>query len=222
MSGIDDKVQIGSSSDFLEGVSVDTTAGNGLFREGVVVSDPESAEARQRVTNTTPAANDFGAVVRIAGVDVLPISQDLTATDIGIVTHSVIQGLSTVGSGEYHDVKVTPSGALTVEVNNANGPLNVADDYQTGEILPDQTGIGGVLTFTFSTPVQNMWVYAVRPIDLAADGEVRADPFGGAPSATFGIPISLGAITPIPAVATSIKIFAAAGVRVTVYGNRRG
>lgn len=132
MSGIDDKVQIGSSSDFLEGVSVDTTAGMGLFREGVVVSDPESAEARQRVTNTTPAANDFGAVVRIAGVDVLPIGQDISTTDIGLVTHSIIQGFSTGGGGEYHDVKVTPSGALTVEAEVV-GTVSITGEVQIAE-----------------------------------------------------------------------------------------
>lgn len=97
----------------------------------------------------------------------------------------------------------------------------VADDYNTGEILPDQTGAGGVLTFTFTSPVQNIWIYAVNPLALDDLGEVRVDPFGGNPTSTFGIPVSFGGITPIPVVATTIKVFAQVGVRVTVYGNRR-
>jgi hypothetical protein len=92
----DAKVQIGLSSDFLEGVGVTTPAGANLFREGVVISDPELPGAR--------------AEVRTLGAE-------LTTNDYGLITHSVIQGFSTGGGGGYHDVKVTPSGALTVEAN---------------------------------------------------------------------------------------------------------
>lgn len=92
----DAKVQIGLSSDFLEGTSVTTPAGANLFREGVVISDPELPGAR--------------AEVRTLGAE-------LTTNDYGLITHSVIQGFSTGGGGGYHDVKVTPSGALTVEAN---------------------------------------------------------------------------------------------------------
>lgn len=67
MAGIDARVRIGESDDYLEGVSVTTPAGADLFREGVVVSDPELAHARQRVTDEQPAPDDFGAVVRVAG-----------------------------------------------------------------------------------------------------------------------------------------------------------
>jgi hypothetical protein len=62
-----DKVQIGSSNDYLDGVAVDTAAGTGLFRETVVNADPENGEALARVRNITPAADDYGLVVRIAG-----------------------------------------------------------------------------------------------------------------------------------------------------------
>jgi hypothetical protein len=78
-----------------------------------------------------------------------------------------------------------------------------------------------VLVFTFASPVQNVWVYAVNPLDLTDAGEVRADPFGGTPSATLGIPISFGSITPLPVVTSTVRVFAGLGVRVSVYGNRR-
>ena len=51
----------------LEGVAVTTPAGSDLVREGVVLSDPETAAARVKVTNAAPGSSDYGAVVRIAG-----------------------------------------------------------------------------------------------------------------------------------------------------------
>lgn len=94
-----DKVQIGSSNDFLDGVAVDTAAGTGLFRETVVMADPENGEALANVR---------------------PLSDPLVGTDMGIVTHSVIQGFSTAHGGEFHDVKVTPSGALVADVTGSS------------------------------------------------------------------------------------------------------
>lgn len=109
------------------------------------------------------------------------------------------------------------TGSLTIDPPALQ---QTADDYQTGEILPDQTGVGGVLIFTFSEPVQNLWVYAIAA-DPDTQGEVRVDPFGGTPSASLGIPVAFGGITPIPTVATVVRVFAGNGIRVTVYGNRR-
>ena len=34
----------------------------------------------------------------------------------------------------------------------------VADDFGGGEVLADQAGAGAVLTFSFSAPVQLVWV----------------------------------------------------------------
>lgn len=99
MAVIQDKVQIGSSSDFLDGVSVDTPAGTDLFRETVVLADPE----------------DGGGLANIR-----QLSTDLVSTDRGIVTNTVIHGLTTAGHGSYVDVKVTPSGAILAEVSIAN------------------------------------------------------------------------------------------------------
>ena len=99
MAVIQDKVRIGTSADFLDGVSVDTPAGTDLFRETVVLADPE----------------DGGGLANIR-----QLSTDLMSTDKGIVTNTVIHGLTTAGHGAYVDVKVSPSGALTVESTDAN------------------------------------------------------------------------------------------------------
>lgn len=100
-------------------------------------------------------------------------------------------------------------------------PWPMSDDYPAGEILADQTGAGAALTFTFAADVQTVWVYAVDPADLTASGEVRVDPFGGTPTASLGIPVPLGGGFPVPVVTDSVKVYAASGIRVTVYGNRR-
>ena len=62
-----DKVQIGTSADYLDGVAVDTPAGTGLFRETVVAADPENGDALARVRNAQPTDDDYGSVVRVVG-----------------------------------------------------------------------------------------------------------------------------------------------------------
>jgi hypothetical protein len=57
---------------------------------------------------------------------------ELTTGDWGLVTHSVIQGFSTGGGGQYHDVKVTPSGALTVEADVV-GTVSIEGTVQIAE-----------------------------------------------------------------------------------------
>lgn len=140
----DAKVQIGLSGEFLEGTSVDTPAGTNLFREGVVVSDPTDPQARANIR---------------------PLSVDLQQTDMGIVTHSVIQGFSTGGGGGFHDVKVTPSGALTVEAT-IQEPLATTDSTDI-EYLPVATTIMALGDTVVYTPaagkrVRLHWVYAIN------------------------------------------------------------
>jgi hypothetical protein len=53
------------------------------------------------------------------------ITETLEDTTLAIMTRSVIAGQTTGGGGGYHNVKVTPSGALTAEVNDGGGSLTV-------------------------------------------------------------------------------------------------
>lgn len=53
-------------------------------------------------------------------VETKQIQDALDGTEEALITHSVIQGYSTAGGGQYHDVKITPSGALTVEADIQN------------------------------------------------------------------------------------------------------
>lgn len=93
-----DKVQIGSSNDFLDGVAVDTAAGTGLFRETVVLADPEAG----------------GGLANIR-----QLSTQLVNTDKGVVTNTVIHGWTTAGGGSFVDIKANPSGALTVDATGS-------------------------------------------------------------------------------------------------------
>lgn len=94
--------------------------------------------------------------------------------------------------------------------------VQVKDDYQTGEILADQSGAGAVLTFTFAS---SMSLVVVQSVGTALVS--RADPFGGTPSAVLGIRCDDGVPVYIPVQTSSVKVFAPVGTTVTVYGLRR-
>lgn len=91
------------------------------------------------------------------------------------------------------------------------------DDYQAGEVLADQTGANNVLTFTFASPVQLVVVDA----NGSATDIARADPFGGTPSAALGVPCRDEVPTYMPTTTTVVKVWAPAGMVVSVYGYRR-
>lgn len=66
----------------------------------------------------------------------------VTNTDVGLVTNTVIHGLSSGGGGSYVDVKVTPSGALVADITS-NG-ANIA----TETTLSAQNTLIGAVTET--------------------------------------------------------------------------
>lgn len=87
----------------------------------------------------------------------------------------------------------------------------VADTFNSGETLADQAGAGAVLTFTFTSPMDLVWVRSVGGIS-------RADPFGGTPTATQGIYCADGEPQPLTITATVVKVFAPIGATVSVWG----
>ncbi len=114
------------------------------------------------------------------------------------------------------------SGVTTISglVNQGADTWKVKDDFQQGEILPDQPGTNGVLTFTFSAPVDFIWITDTGTVTANVS---RADPFGGVPSVSVGIPVFNQAPTPInvtPA-RSIIKLFAPTGSNIAMYGYRR-
>jgi hypothetical protein len=104
----------------------------------------------------------------------------------------------------------------TLKVSTA-GDLSVQDKFAGGEVLADQNGAGAVLTFTFASPVNLVWVVDTGAVTTNV---CRADPFGGTPSATAGIPVFNQAPSPITVTTSSVKVYAPAGAVVAVHGYR--
>ena len=91
-----------------------------------------SIYTRQGDGNQLTKITDGGGVVNTR-----VLSSPIVAADIGLITHSVIHGLSTGGGGSYVDVKVNPSGALTVEAT-----LAASVGTRIGTVAIDQTTPG--------------------------------------------------------------------------------
>lgn len=98
--------------------------------------------------------------------------------------------------------------------NNAlPNPLPVTDTDQILEVLEDQPGDDSVLTFTFTEP-SSAWVYV-------NDGNpVRVTDSTQTPTFVFGIPVAAGSPFPVPAKISEVRVYAATGQTVTVYGTR--
>lgn len=105
-----------------------------------------------------------------------------------------------------------------VGVSNFPADQKTHDDYQAGEVLADQPGAAGVLTFTFTGGVAQLVVVTSTGASLTA----RADPFGGTPAANLGIRCDDGVPTYVPVATSAVKVFAPVGTSVSVYGLRRG
>lgn len=114
----------------------------------------------------------------------------------------------------FEDLATEPT--LTA-VLAAMAEVKVTDDYQAGEVLADQTGAGGVLTFTFSAPVH----LAVVDANGTATDVARADPFGGTPAAGTGIPCRDESPTYMPVTTSSVKVYAPSNMLISCWGYRR-
>lgn len=134
---MDAKVQIGLSDEFLEGTKVTTPAGEGLFREGVVVSDPTDPVARAVIVNAAPAADAYGLVVRMVG-------------NLAIGTEVEVK--NDVGN------PLSVSGTVTANLGTLNGAATAANQT-TGNTslasidgkLPDEAGTWGYAAGTSGT-----------------------------------------------------------------------
>lgn len=109
---------------------------------------------------------------------------------------------------------ILAAGGITVIQTNEPAPAPVKDRYLEGEVLPDQVGTGGVLTFTFSEPVDLIWCR------VDGGGAGRADPFGGIPTADRGIYVEPEVPAPLTVTTTTVRVFAPTGTVVRVHGYR--
>lgn len=141
-------IPIGETGEFLDSVQVDTPAGDDLHRETVVFADPENPAGLAKVTNTTPAPDAYGGVVRVVGaVDVV------TETTKVVIPADQSLELDFVG-GAYQtgDAQLTaevvyvgnlslplPAGAATT----ANQAIGNASLSSVNDKLPDLSGTWG-------------------------------------------------------------------------------
>lgn len=170
------------------------------------------------VTVDGTVALDSGTLTALETITVLISSGQVVGLDAASL--AALESITAAVSGT-----VAVSGSVEV-VNDVGNPLPVSgfpadqkvhDDYQSGECLADQTGAGAVLTFTFTSPVQLVVVDA----NGAATDVARADPFGGTPTASLGVPCRDEAGAYMPVSTSVVRVFAPVGMIVSVVGYRR-
>lgn len=121
---MDAKIQIANTTDVLEGTTVTTLAGDNLFREGVVVSDPVVGEARARCLNSAPSSTEYGMTVRQVGnvnVGNFPLVFPLSDAQVNLLRTSKLEealqnGVAYTGGGK---ISVTDNTAVLQLANPA-------------------------------------------------------------------------------------------------------
>lgn len=187
---MDAKIQIANTTDVLEGTKVTTLAGDNLFREGVVVSDPIVGEARARCLNTTPASNEYGMSVRQVGsVDVgnFPAEYPLpTAQVTALKTPAAIDSLN---AGQLF------IGGAVVSVTNNTGVLQLRNPTGSGKtillqklFLASQSNLD--VMFRKNTTVNAPTVVTPDPLNFASAVASIAEVRSGTTGSTGGTGLS--------------------------------
>ena len=154
---IDAAVLIGEGPDSLEGTKVTTPAGTDLFREGVVISDPDNAQGRANVKT---------------------LGTQLSTTDKGLVVNAIIHGETTGAGGGYRDVKVNPSGALVTDATGSVVTLDAASLAALENVNATVSGtvaVSSVPSSQADTNVTGTWGYAAGTsgtVTIPAGGKV--------------------------------------------------
>jgi hypothetical protein len=176
----------GSGKD-LDTAIVTTGLGN-VHREGNFVADPETAAARQKVTNADPGGTDYGAVVRIAGTVPLPTGAATAARqDTGNASLASIDG-------SVSSLAINAATELTLQNVLADvGSLPSIDvhtasiDTNTGTIAGNMASLllaqGATLTSKLGPMVQGAVNSAapaltdatVRPLSMTTAGALRVN-----------------------------------------------
>ena len=99
-----------------------------LTADGFIPIDISLSEGISTSTNQTSGAQKTQITDSSGTANTLKtLNTQVVATDVGIVTNSVIHGITTGGGGGYVDVKVNPSGALTVETTLTASALTIGN-----------------------------------------------------------------------------------------------
>ena len=115
LSGINSKLAGTLTVSLPTGASTETTlsALNSKVPSGLTVTSTRLLVDGSGVTQPVSLSGNVNTT--ISGVVKKTLGTQVVSADTGLVVNAVMHGLTTGGGGGYHDVKVTPSGALTVE-----------------------------------------------------------------------------------------------------------
>lgn len=159
----------------LDTTTVTTTEGT-VHREGTFLGDPETAAARQKVTDADPGASDYGAVVRIAGTVPLP-SGASTAANQATVIAALASLLTELGA------KTEPVDQQHAIIDSSALPANAAQEtggnLDTLATLPlaqasttaSQKGVLGLAAVTETEP--RYTDAQTSPLSLTSRGALR-------------------------------------------------
>jgi hypothetical protein len=146
-------------------------------------------------------------------------SVPISGTVIGTITTGSITGTVQANQG----LPVNQANRWPVGISNGSSflgtqanPVIMADDYANGEVLATQIGANAVITFNFSFPVNYLTV--------ESDGYglvARADPFGGTPSSTLGVPCRHQTPQSFKIITDVVRVYAPTSANITVWGFRR-
>jgi len=144
---------------------------------GTTVSTDEAASGHiQRVKltysadgNDTHVTADANGLLVNTGAHKDAVVNAVAATDQAITTKSAIFGYTTSGSGSFEPVKVTPSGALTVEATIEDGGNSITVD---GTVAATQSGTWNInnVAGTVSLPTGAATESSLAAIAASASG----------------------------------------------------
>ena len=191
-----------SGNTFLSGIKALVTSGNGILDQIASQSGDTETSGTQlweldQLRQSQEQLVDYTGPAETSGTQLWELDQIRQGGETLI---NLLGDAETSGSQLWYSDQI-------LEYMKAN----LFSKFRSGEVLSDQTGVGGVLTFTFSQEMDLIWV-------RTDDGDAcRVDPFGGTPTANRGIQCDTGVVTPINFSTTTLKIYAANGY-VKVWG----
>jgi hypothetical protein len=165
---------------------------NTAFSVNTIPSATDSTKYRStiQVSNfpaTQPVSLSGNVNTTISGVTKKALVTAVVSADTGLVVHSVMHGLSTGGGGGYVDVKVNPSGALTVDatqsgtwnVNNVSGTISLPTGASTETTL---SALNSKVPSGLSTAGNRLAIYSPDSIKVFATNGFGSGGSGGTTS----------------------------------------
>lgn len=137
------------------------------------------------VSNQTDGSQKTKITDGAGVVNTKQLGTALTNTDVGLVTNTIIHGLSSSGGGTIVDVKVNPSGSLQTAIGDITGVVgqNTMANSLPVTIASNQTGIpvtdnGGSLTVDGSVTVSGTVTANTGLSQPLTDAQLRASNVG--------------------------------------------